>query len=126
MLWTAPPPGTRVPRKWALLKLSRFGGASHANGYDNRSRHREVGFSGPRHRRGGQGCHPPSVEAPLRPSVLPEASALSDWHRSLCRLASLVACLYSITSSARASNDRGISSPSAFAVLRFTETWKCD
>jgi hypothetical protein len=27
--------GTRVPKKWALLRLPRFGGASHANGFDN-------------------------------------------------------------------------------------------
>jgi uncharacterized membrane protein YkvA (DUF1232 family) len=34
--------GTRVPKMWALLKLPRFGGATHANGFDNRSRYREV------------------------------------------------------------------------------------
>ena len=28
--------GTRVPLMWGLLRLPRFGGAKHANGYDNR------------------------------------------------------------------------------------------
>ena len=36
--------GTRVPKKWALLRLPRFGGASHANGFDHWSRHRQVAF----------------------------------------------------------------------------------
>ena len=38
---------------WALLRLPRFGGATHANGYDNRSRYREVGFPSSRRRCGG-------------------------------------------------------------------------
>src|SRR5215468_11492955 len=46
MLWTAPPPGARAPKMWALLRLPRFGGASYAHGYDNRSGHCEVGLSG--------------------------------------------------------------------------------
>src|SRR5262249_42783131 len=29
---------------WALLRLPRFGGANHADGHDNRPRHRKVGF----------------------------------------------------------------------------------
>ena len=29
--------GTRVPQLWEQLRLPRFGGAIHANGYDNRS-----------------------------------------------------------------------------------------
>ena len=33
---------------WVLLELPRFGGATHANGFDNSSRHRQVGFSGSR------------------------------------------------------------------------------
>ena len=48
MLWTAPPPGTRVPWMWALLRLPRFRGAIHADSHDNRSRHRQVGLPGPR------------------------------------------------------------------------------
>jgi len=28
--------GTRVPRMWALLRLPRFKGASHADGHDDR------------------------------------------------------------------------------------------
>jgi transposase len=40
---------------WVLLMLPRFGGANHADGYDNRSRHREVGFSGAWHRHGREG-----------------------------------------------------------------------
>ena len=31
--------GTRVPSMWGLLRLPRFGGAKHANGYDNRFRY---------------------------------------------------------------------------------------
>jgi hypothetical protein len=37
--------GTRVPRMWELLRLPRLGGASHANGYDNRSRYRQTSLS---------------------------------------------------------------------------------
>src|SRR5438067_9734550 len=40
------PTGTRVPWMWGLLRLPRFGGAIHANGYDDRSRHRQVSVSG--------------------------------------------------------------------------------
>jgi hypothetical protein len=29
---------------WALLRLPRFGGAIHANGHDNRCRHRQIGI----------------------------------------------------------------------------------
>src|SRR6476659_2114224 len=36
-MWTAPPPGTRVPWIWELLGLPRSGGASHAYGHDNRT-----------------------------------------------------------------------------------------
>ncbi len=34
---------------WVLLMLPRFGGANHANGHNDRSRHCEVGISGARH-----------------------------------------------------------------------------
>src|ERR1700738_5318531 len=40
--------GTRVPWMWVLLKAPRFEGANHGNDHDNRSRHRQIGFSGPR------------------------------------------------------------------------------
>src|SRR5205823_11633662 len=40
--------GTEVPWMWGLLRLPRFGGAIHANGYDDRSRHRQVSVSGAR------------------------------------------------------------------------------
>src|SRR6202521_5241948 len=36
--------GTSVPWMWALLRLPRFRGASHADGNDNRFRHRQVGL----------------------------------------------------------------------------------
>ena len=65
------------------VKAPRFGGANHASGYDYRSRYSEVGISGPWHRRGRQGAHPPSVEAPLRPGVLREAAAVPGGHRGL-------------------------------------------
>jgi len=32
---------------WVLIMLPRFGGTYHASGYQNRSRHCEVGISGP-------------------------------------------------------------------------------
>jgi transposase len=54
MLWTAPPTGTWVPWMWVLLRPPRFGGAKHASGYDNRSRHCEVGLTGSRRRCGRQ------------------------------------------------------------------------
>src|SRR6266849_4264998 len=59
---------------WVLLRPPRFEGANHASDHDNRSRRRKVGFSGPRHRRGGQGALSPSAEASLPPGILPEAS----------------------------------------------------
>jgi transposase len=36
--------GTSVPWMWALLRLPRFKGASHADDNDNRFRHRQVSF----------------------------------------------------------------------------------
>jgi hypothetical protein len=36
--------GTSVPWMWALLRLQRFRGESHADDHDNRFRHRQVGF----------------------------------------------------------------------------------
>ena len=33
-----------MPWMWALLRLPRFRGATHANGHDNRSRYCKVGF----------------------------------------------------------------------------------
>ena len=38
--------GTGVPSMRGLLRLPRFGGAKHANHYDDRSRHRKVSLSG--------------------------------------------------------------------------------
>ena len=32
MLWTAPPPGARAPKMWALIRLPRFGGAREPPG----------------------------------------------------------------------------------------------
>jgi hypothetical protein len=69
MLSTAPPLGTSVPWMRALLGLPRFGGATHANGNDNRSRHREVGLSGSWHRCGGR--------AATRPAAVIEGRAFS-------------------------------------------------
>jgi hypothetical protein len=40
--------GTRVPWMWVLLKAPRFEGANHANDHHDRSRHRQIGFSGSR------------------------------------------------------------------------------
>jgi hypothetical protein len=38
MLWTAPPPARECQRCGCRLRLSRFGEASHANGFDHWSR----------------------------------------------------------------------------------------
>jgi transposase len=46
MLWTAPPQARECQRCGRRLRLPRFGGASHANGLDDWSRHRQVGLSG--------------------------------------------------------------------------------
>src|SRR5471032_1672971 len=76
---------------WALLRLPRFRGASHADDHDNRFRHRQVGFPGSRglcHRPGGDS---PPVEAALRPGVLSEAATMPGWHRGLRLVAPLVA-----------------------------------
>src|SRR6202035_1511902 len=40
--------GTSVPWMWALLRLPRFRGESHADDNDNRFRHRQVSFPGSR------------------------------------------------------------------------------
>src|SRR5260370_23026005 len=40
--------GTRVPRMWALLRLPRFRGASHADDHDNRSRLCQVSVPKPK------------------------------------------------------------------------------
>ena len=40
--------GTRVPRMWGLFRLPRYRGVSHADDYDNRFRHSQVGFPGSR------------------------------------------------------------------------------
>src|SRR5271154_3161484 len=37
---------TRVPKKWALLRLPRFGGATHANDHDNWSQVHGVDAAG--------------------------------------------------------------------------------
>src|SRR6516162_10921894 len=91
MLWTAPPPGTRVPWMWGLVRLPSFGGATHATGHDNRSGYREVCFSGTRRRCGWSGGYPSSVEASLCFNVFPEAAAMPCRYRGLCFRASLVA-----------------------------------
>src|ERR1700674_5210383 len=64
--------GTSVPWMWALLRLPRFRGASHADDNDNRFRHRQVGFPSTRSRCCWPGGHPSPIEAPLCPDVLPE------------------------------------------------------
>ena len=68
--------GTSVPWMWALLRLPRFRGASHADDNDNRFRHRQVGFPGSRRRRLRPGGCSAAIEASLRPDVLPEAVAM--------------------------------------------------
>src|SRR6266568_5060688 len=80
-----------MPWMWVLLRLPRFGGPTHANDHDNWSRHREVGFPGPRRRCRGQ-CHlPSSTHASLRTGILREAATVLGWYRSLRLFASLVA-----------------------------------
>src|SRR5258708_21366663 len=74
---------------WALLRLPRFRGANHANDNDNRSRHRQVGLSGPRSGCPWSGGHPPPVEASPRAVVLLEAATMPARHRRL-RLVSLL------------------------------------
>src|ERR1700732_1641544 len=91
MLWTAPPPGTCVPWKGALLRLPRFGGAIHANDHDNWSRYRQVGLSGSWRRCRWQYRYPPAGQATLRTGLLPEAAALPSRYRSLRLVALLVA-----------------------------------
>ena len=55
--------GTAVPWMWALLRLPRFRGASHADDNDNWFRHRQVGFPGSWRRCCRTGGDSPSVEA---------------------------------------------------------------
>src|SRR5262249_36188613 len=83
--------GTEVPWMWVLLRPPRFRGAKHASGHDNRSRNRKVGFSNPRSGRGRQCNRSPPAQAPLRFAILPEATAVPCWHRSLRLISSLVA-----------------------------------
>ena len=72
--------GTCVPWMWALLRLPRFRGVSHADDNDNRFRHRQVGFPELTWRPGD--CSP-AIEASLCPGVLPEAVAMSGRYLSL-------------------------------------------
>src|SRR3979490_2927148 len=53
--------GTRVPWMWALLRLPRFRGASHADDHDNRFGHRQVSRSGSRSECRRRGGHPPPL-----------------------------------------------------------------
>src|SRR5262245_16843405 len=76
---------------WAPIRLPRVGGATHANGYNNRPRHCEVGLPGPRSRCCWTCDHPPSVEASLCPGVLSETATVPGRHRSLRLVAPLVA-----------------------------------
>src|SRR5215472_19071629 len=72
---------------WGLLRLPRFGGAEHANGYDNRFRYRQVSLSGacwP------SGC-PPAVEASTGDSVFPETATMPGRRRGVRLLSLLVA-----------------------------------
>src|SRR6188472_1888453 len=83
--------GTRVPWIWEPLKLPRFGGATRANCYDNRFRHRKISISGAWHRWCRPGGDPPSVEAPVCAGFLSEAAIMSGRHRSLRLITLLVA-----------------------------------
>src|SRR6478735_11223199 len=75
--------GTSVPWMWALLRLPRFRGASHADDNDDRFRPRQVGFPGSRRRRWRPGDCSQAVEASLCTDFLPEAIAMSGRYRSL-------------------------------------------
>jgi hypothetical protein len=59
--------------KWEVLPggtdISRFGGATHADGHDNRCRHRQSVFQIHGNRRYGPGDCPPPVEASLHLGV---------------------------------------------------------
>src|SRR5438270_6167244 len=68
---------------WVLLRPPRFGGAKHAIDYDNRSRHRRVGISGPRRRRGRTCGYPPSAQASLCSGGLSEGAAMPGWYRGV-------------------------------------------
>src|SRR5882724_11234693 len=64
--------GTSVPWMWALLRLPRFRGASHADDHNNRFGYRQVGLSASWSWWLRPGGHPPLIEATLGPGVLPE------------------------------------------------------
>ena len=70
MLWTAPPPARECQRCGRCLGLPRFGGATHANDFDDWSRHRQVSFSGSRRGCCRSGGYPPAIEASPRSAVL--------------------------------------------------------
>src|SRR5271156_3014449 len=105
---------------WVLLKPLRFAGANHASNYDNWSRHRQIGVSGPRRRHGRQGDRPPAAEALLRAGIFPEAAAVPGWYRSLRFVASLVARTPG-TWPHRAANAAGLRQ-----ALRQTAEERCD
>ncbi len=62
---------------WALLRPDDSEELDHAGGLDSRSRHRQIGISGARYRRGGTGHHPPEVQAALGADVLSEVAGVS-------------------------------------------------
>ena len=71
MLWTAPPPARECHECGCLLTSHDSEELSTMQAITTIGfRHRQVGFSGPRYRCGGQCGYPPAVEAPLRPGVL--------------------------------------------------------
>jgi hypothetical protein len=78
--------GTRVPRMWALLSASRFGGAKHASDHYSRSRHRQIGL--PENPDDGQGRAPSSGLAGPSQSWRP-AVVLGT---QTCRLADKATC----------------------------------
>src|SRR5262245_54069403 len=90
MLWTAPPPARECQGCGGRLKLPRFGGATYAVNFDNRSRYRQVSVSSPWRLCSGPSGHSPSIETPAGRGIFPEAAAVPGWDRGLCVIAPLV------------------------------------
>src|SRR5215468_11563307 len=86
--WTQSPQSQTRSASDALLQSVELAVAAgeltkHASDHDERSRYREVGFSGPWRRCWRPGGAPSAVEASLCSRVLWQVGSVPGWHRGL-------------------------------------------
>src|SRR5262245_41408532 len=92
MPWTALRPG---PQGVLRLRTER----SHGTGYDDRTRHRQVGISGARHQRSGRSGFPATLDACPSGAVLREVEGVFGWYGSMRDVALLGAGVVTMSAS---------------------------